>query len=98
VRNLDLLHPITVESITYYDNTGTVQQQLLKKPVVPNALSSHTLGVLGKDLGSSGMAGCYILNWKALQKVNTPLAEMLIGYGRSGISYSFAFEGVPIKD
>jgi len=48
VRNLDLLHPITVESITYHDHSGSAQQQLLKKPVVLNALSSHTLGVHGK--------------------------------------------------
>ena len=98
VRNLDLLHPITVESITYHDNSGSVQRQLLKKPLVLNALSSHTLRVEGEDLESSGMAGCYILNWTALQEVNAPLTEMIIGYGRSGFSYSFVFQGVPIKD
>jgi len=87
-----------IHSVTYHDHSGSAQQQLLKKPVVLNALSSHTLGVHGKDLGSSGMAGCYVLNWKALQEVNAPLAEMIIGHGRSGISYSFVFEGVPIKD
>ena len=98
VRNLDLLHPITVESITYHDNSGSVQRHLLTEPLVLNALSSHTIRVEGKNLESSGMAGCYILNWKALQEVNAPLAEMLIGYGSSGISYSFALQGVPIKD
>lgn len=98
VRNLDLLHPITVVSITYHDTSGSAQRQLLKKPVVLNALSSYTLTVKGKDLDSSGMAGCYILNWKAVQEVNAPLAEMLIGYGRSGFTYSFVLQGVPIKD
>jgi hypothetical protein len=98
VRNLDLLHPITVESIAYHDNSGSAQRHLLKEPLVLNPLSSHTLRVEGKDLESSGMAGCYILSWKALQEVSAPLAEMLIGYGGSGISYSFVLQGVPIKD
>jgi len=98
VRNLDLLHPITVESIVYHDNTGSAQWHLLKEPVVLNTLSSHTFRVEGKDLDSSSMAGCYILKWKAIQEVNVPLAEIVIGYGGSGISYSFVFQGIPIKD
>ena len=98
VRNLDLLHPITVESITYHDNSGSAQRHLLKEPLVLNALSSHTFRVEGKELESSGMTGCYILKWKAPQEVNAPLAEMLFGYGSSGISYSFVLRGVPVKD
>lgn len=98
VRNLDLLHSITVESITYHDASGAAKRQMLKEPVVLNALSSYTLRVEGEDLESPGMAGCYILSWKAAQEVNAPLAEMLIGWGRSGYTLSFVFQGVPIKN
>lgn len=98
VRNLDLLHPITVESIIYHDTSGTAKRQFLKNSVVLNALSSYTLTVGGKDFGSSGMAGCYIVNWKAVQEVNAPLAEMVIGYARHGSNHSFVLQGVPIKD
>ena len=98
VRNLDLSHPITVESITYHDDSGSAQRDFLKAPLVLNALSSHTLRVEGKELESASMAGCYIIKWKALREVNAPLAEMLVGYGSSGISYSFVLQGVPVTE
>lgn len=99
IRNTDLQHPITVNSINYHDSNGALKKQVLKEPVILNPISSKSMRFEEKELDTgSGMAGCFIIVWKSIEKVSEPIVEGIIGTSGTGWVTSSVFYGRVIED
>jgi hypothetical protein len=99
IRNTDLRHPITVNSINYHDSKGALKKHVLKEPVILNPISSKSMRFEKKELDTgSGMAGCFIIEWKSSERVSEPLVEGIIGTSGTGWVSSLVFYGRVIED
>ena len=50
IRNTDLHHPITVNSINYHDSNGALKKHVLKEPMTLNPISSKSMRFEEKEL------------------------------------------------
>jgi len=99
IRNTDLLHPITVNSINYYDSNGALKKHVLKETVILNPVASKSIRFEEKELDSgSGMAGCFIIAWKSKERVSAPIIEGIIGTSGTGWITTSVFYGQVIED
>jgi len=99
IRNTDLRHPITVNSINYYDSNGSLKKHALKETVILNPISSKSIRFEEKELDAgSGMAGCFIIVWKATERVSEPIIEGIIGTSGTGWTTTSVFYGRVIED
>jgi len=87
IRNTDLRHPITINSIDYYDSNGVLKRRVLKKPTEEKELAAE-----------NGMAGCFIIVWKSSEKVTEPIVEGIMGTSGTGWVSSSVFYGQVIQD
>jgi len=99
IRNTDLLHPITVNSINFYDSNGALKKHVLKETVILNPVASKSIRFEEKELDSgSGMAGCFIIAWKSKERVSAPIIEGIIGTSGTGWITTSVFYGQVIED
>jgi len=99
IRNTDLHHPITVNSINYYDSNGALKKHVLKEPMTLNLISSKSMRFEEKELDAeSGMAGCFIVDWKSEERVSEPIIEGIIGTSGTGWVTTSVFYGRVIED
>jgi len=99
IRNTDLHHPITVISINYHDSNGALKKHVLKEPMTLDPISSKSMRFEEKELDAgSGMAGCFIVDWKSAERVSEPIVEGIIGASGTGWVTTSVFYGRVIKD
>jgi hypothetical protein len=99
IRNTDMRHSITVNSINYHDSNGVLKKRVLKEPVILNPISSKSMRFEKEELDAgSGMAGCFIIKWKSSETVSEPIVEGIIGTSGTGWVSSFVFFGRVIED
>lgn len=99
IRNTDMRHSITVNSINYHDSNGVLKKRVLKEPVILNPISSKSMRFEKEELDAgSGMAGCFIIKWKSSETVSEPLVEGIIGTSGTGWVTSLVFYGRVIED
>jgi hypothetical protein len=99
IRNTDLHHPITVNSINYHDSNGALKNHVLKDPMTLNPISSKSMRFEEKELDAgSGMAGCFIVDWKSKERVSEPIIEGIIGTSGTGWVTTPVFYGRVIED
>jgi len=99
IRNTDLEHSITVNSINYHDSNGSLKKHILKKPMILNPISSKSMRFEAKELDSeSGMAGCFIIKWKSNKGVSEPIIEGIIGTTGTGWVSTSVFYGQVVED
>ena len=99
IRNTDLQHSITVNSINFHDSNGVLKKHVLKEPMILNAISSKSMRFEAKELDTeSGMAGCFIIVWKSSERVSEPLVEGIIGTSGTGWVTSSVFYGRVIEN
>lgn len=99
IRNTDLHHPITVNSINFHNSNGALKKHVLMKPIVLNPISSKSMRFEAKELNiESGMAGCFIIVWKSTKRVSEPIIEGMIGTAGTGWVESLVFYGQVIEE
>lgn len=97
IRNTDLIHPIIITSVRYYDTNGKLVKQYLEKPIQLDALAATDFFVT-RDDNSGGVGANFIVEWVAATEISTPIVEaVMIGTDfQQGIS--FISPGKVIKD
>lgn len=88
VRNTDLINPMIISSVNYFDSRGKLIRKYLQQPVELGALSSTDFVVNQQDtLGGSGAA--FVVEWVAQKEVSQPVIEsiMINTSGNQGISF-----------
>ena len=99
IRNTDLRHPITVNSIDYYDSSGALKRHVLNKPMIINPISSTSMRFEEKELSTErGMTGCFIIVWKSSKRVSEPIIEGILGTTGTGWVKTLVFYGQAIED
>ena len=99
VRNTDLNHAVTVQSITYYNAGGQMAKKILETPLKLDPLASHGIRFEEKSLAiPQGMSSCMVVQWDASEKVSPVLVEgVVIGSG-TGWTAGLVFKGVVIEE
>lgn len=99
IRNTDMQHPITVNSINYHDSNGALKKHVLKEPIILNPISSKSMRFEKKELDTaSGMTGCFIIVWKSAERVSEPLIEGIVGTSGTGWVTTSVFYGQVIEN
>jgi len=89
IRNIDMTHPLTVQSVRYYDTGGVLVHDYLKGPVTVAPLATTEFFVEEKhDEGGSGAK--FLVEWTAQNPIHPPVIEtIMIGVeGQQGISFA----------
>jgi hypothetical protein len=89
VRNVSASHPITLDSVRYYDSVGKHVRDYLDRSSTLPALGSVEFVVQRADT-AGGPGANFLIRWHADDGVDEPLVEaiMLGQSGNAGISFS----------
>jgi len=89
VRNVSAVHPITLDSVRYYDSFGKHIRDYLEKPSTLPPLGSVEFVVQQSDT-TGGPGANFLVGWHSTAVVDEPLVEtiMLGQSGNAGISFS----------
>ncbi len=89
IRNIDPHRAITVTVVDYYETQGKLLKHCLEQPIKLAPLESYRYIIPEKDT-SGGSGANFIVEWKATEKANPPIAEsIMIGTQfQQGISFT----------
>ena len=86
IRNTDPKYPIIILKADYYDTSGKMIENYVKKPIKLKSLESTYLYL--KEYDKRGGHGAnFIIKWQAEKKVNLPIIEGVMISARQGISF-----------
>ena len=96
IRNSDLEKPIFLRSVRYYNTKGELAKTQVGKLIMLKPLETIEFLVGQRDT-SGGSGANFIVDWTAMDEVNTPVIEaVMVGSGGTqGIC--FHTRGVPLK-
>lgn len=97
IRNTDLVHPITLISVEYYNTDGKRVRGYLEGELRLGALSS-TRFVVSESDKSGGSGACFIVRWKSDAKVTEPVIETIMISTRTQQGLSFSSRGQVIAE
>jgi hypothetical protein len=88
IRNTDVVNPLIITSVRYYDSDGKLVKQYLEQPIQLNALASTDFFIQRNDT-SGGLGANFIVEWVAQTKISEPIVEaVMIGTDfQQGISF-----------
>lgn len=87
-RNTDLVHPIILSSVKYFDSSGTLIRNYLEQPVELGPLAATDFVIDQRDT-SGGVGSAFIVEWVAQATVSAPVIEavMINTVGNQGLSF-----------
>jgi hypothetical protein len=97
VRNVDPTVPILISSVAYYDSSGKLVRNYVKKPIEVAPLASVDFFVSERDT-TGGFGAAFVVKWKSSRKVNQPIIEGVMAGTRAGQGISFTSRGQVIED
>lgn len=97
VRNTDLVHPITLVSVDYFDSDGKLLKHYLEKEMKLNGMASAEFVVKESDR-TGGLGANFVVVWKSQEKVSEPIAETVMIGTLSQQGISFTSRGQAIKE
>ncbi|MFV0438391.1 MAG: DUF3124 domain-containing protein [Desulfopila sp.] len=89
IRNIDPHHPLTVDTVDYYETQGKLLKHCLEKPFQLGPLESFRYIIAEKD-ESGGSGANFIVTWHSQENTNPPIVEtIMIGTQfQQGISFT----------
>lgn len=89
IRNTDLVNPLIVTSVRYYDSAGKLVKQYLERPIQLDALASTDF-FINRNNTSGGLGANFIVEWVSQTKIAEPIVEsIMIGTDfQQGISFT----------
>jgi hypothetical protein len=85
IRNTDINHPIEILSVDYYETQGQLLKKFIASPLALNALGTARYTIPYKDK-SGGSGANFIVRWKSLKPVNSPIVETIMVGPRSSFT------------
>ncbi|AUT04077.1 hypothetical protein CLI64_28910 [Nostoc sp. CENA543] len=88
IRNTDLMNPLIITSVRYYDSNGKLVKQYLEQPIQIDALASSDFYVSRSDT-TGGLGANFIVEWVAQTEISEPIVEavMIATEFQQGISF-----------
>jgi Protein of unknown function (DUF3124) len=96
VRNTSSMHPITLESVRYYDSSGKRVRDYLDKPSTLAPLGSVEFVVQRSDV-TGGPGANFLVQWAGPSNVDEPLIEAVMVGQAGGTGISFTSRGHRVK-
>jgi hypothetical protein len=90
IHNIDLKNKIYIETIDYYNTTGSkIQSYIRDTKKILNPLETYTIAIKESDI-RGGIGANFIIKWNSQSPVNRPLIEtiMISTSGQQGISFT----------
>ncbi|MGE4299361.1 MAG: DUF3124 domain-containing protein [Desulfovibrionaceae bacterium] len=97
VRNVDMVHSLTLTAVEYYDTNGKMVRSELPSPISLAPLMTREFMVQTQDT-SGGSGANYIVKWLAETPVNAPLVEAVMIGTQSGLGISFVRQGRVLEE
>ena len=97
VRNVDMVHPITLTAVDFYDTNGRLVRSDLPSPLTLTPLMTREFMVQTQDT-SGGSGANYIVKWLAETPVDAPLVEAVMIGTQSGLGISFVSQGRVLEE
>ncbi|WP_299811672.1 DUF3124 domain-containing protein [uncultured Roseibium sp.] len=96
VHNIDPDTPITLQSVEYHGEDGTLLRELLDNPLDLGPLQSGTVLVPINDT-TGGVGANFLLEWTSATPALSPIAEAIMTSGSGGPGPSFTSRGRVIE-
>ena len=96
IHNVDPGHSMTVTAVNYYDTRGKLIRKQLEQPLELAPFETRNF-VVEKTDTTGGTGANFIVEWRAAEKVVTPLVEALMVGISTGQGISFTSQGKVIK-
>ncbi|WP_460200427.1 DUF3124 domain-containing protein, partial [Scytonema sp. NUACC21] len=77
IRNTDLVNPMIVTSVRYYDSEGKLVKQYLERPIQLDALASTDFFINRNDT-TGGLGANFIVEWVAQTEISSPIVEAVM--------------------
>ncbi|MEH2386110.1 MAG: DUF3124 domain-containing protein [Nostoc sp.] len=89
IRNTDLVNPMIISSVRYYDSAGKLVKQYLEHPIQLDALASTDFFINTNDT-TGGLGANFIVEWVSQTEITEPIVEaIMIGTDfQQGISFT----------
>ena len=97
IRNIDLVTPLRVTAIEYYDNDGRLVRRHLDRPLALGPLATTHVYLEEKDT-RGGFGANFIVRWQADKMINVPIIECVMIGATGGQGISFVSPGQEIRD
>jgi hypothetical protein len=97
IRNTDMSHAITVNTVDYYDTKGKLVRKYCDKPLVLAPLESMDI-YIPEDDTAGGTGANFIVRWNSRKEVNAPIVESVMVGMKSGQGVSFVSPAQQIKE
>lgn len=88
IRNTDLVNPLIITAVRYYDSAGKLVKPYLEAPIQLDALASTDFFINRNDT-SGGLGANFIVEWVSQTEISEPIVEaVMIGTDfQQGISF-----------
>jgi hypothetical protein len=97
IRNVDYENAITVTSVRYYDDNGSLVKDHFAEPVVIEPMGTREVYVSERDL-SGGSGANFTVKWQAEKNTAVPVIQAVMIGTASGQGISFVCDGVAIEE
>ncbi|MCP3875306.1 MAG: DUF3124 domain-containing protein [Desulfobacteraceae bacterium] len=95
IRNIDLLKPITITEVNYYETQGERLKNFLTEPLILKPLATTRYLIPQRDK-TGGSGANFIVKWESKQMCNPPVIEAVMIGTQSQQGISFTSRGQPI--
>ena len=97
IRNVDANNPITVTTIKYYNDHGTLVKNHLTEPMVIAPMATREVNIPERD-SSGGSGANFIVRWQSPKKVHVPVIQTVMIGTASTQGISFVCDGVVLEE
>lgn len=97
IRNVDHSQSITVLSIKYYDDHGTLKQEYLSQPVTIAPMATYEVHIPERDR-QGGSGANFTVKWRSDKRVTIPVIQAVMIGTASTQGISFVCDGVAIEE
>lgn len=97
VRNTDPQNPITITAVDYYNSEGKLIKKFIIIPRTLGPMASTYFLIEQLDM-SGGWGANFLVQWKALKKVNEPIIQGVTYGSKGNHSISFVSQGKVISE
>ncbi len=95
IRNIDLLKPITITKVNYYESQGERLKSFITEPITLKPLAATRYLIHQRDK-TGGSGANFIVKWESKQMCNPPIIEAVMIGTQSQQGISFTSRGQPI--
>lgn len=97
IRNVDPQKTITITSIRYYNDSGSIMKEYLEKPVTIPSMGTHGIHLPERDK-HGGSGANFTVEWESAEKVIVPVIQAVMIGTASTQGISFVCDGVVIEE